>query len=397
MKVLHVISSLAPRAGGPTRVLQQLARVQAAAGMQVTICTSNADNPSGTLPVPTDQPLREHGVTLCYHRIQFAPLLVSLPMARWLHQHIGEFDIVHIHGLYRFPPSYAAWYANRRGIPYLIRPHGGLDPYLHQQSSVSVRLKRLYERLIDLPNLHHADAIQFTTRQEQQLTKPLQLRAPAIIVPNGLDWSDFAELPARGAFRARLGLSAETPLLLFLGRINFKKGLDLLIPAFARLQKTIKEATLAIVGPDNEGLGVEVRRWCQQAGVQDRVHFSEHLPAEQVRQAYRDADLFVLPSYTENFGMTVIEAMACECPVVISDQVNICEDIRQAQVGRVVSLDAGEIGDTLREMLANPAATREMATRGRAHVRKHYTWDTVSGQLTGEYERLLQRHALRHH
>lgn len=394
MKILHVISSLAPRAGGPTRVLQQLARVQAAAGLEVTICTSNADNPSGTLDVPTDQPVHEQGVTIWYHRIQFAPLLVSLPMARWLQHHIGEFDIIHVHGLYRFPPSFAAWYAGRRGMPYLIRPHGGLDPYLHQQSSVSVRLKRLYEHLIDLPNLNRADAIQFTTRQEQQLTAPLQLQAPAIIAPNGLDWSEYAQLPERGVFRRRLGLPADTPLLLFLGRINFKKGLDLLIPAFARLQKNLPNAALAIVGPDNEGLGTEVRRWCHQNGVQDQVHFSEHLPAEQVRQAYRDADLFVLPSYTENFGMTVIEAMASECPVLISDQVNICDDIERARAGRVVALDIDTISAAMLDLLTHRAETREMATRGRNHVREHYAWDIVSGQLSREYQRLLQRHAL---
>ena len=364
--------------------------------MQITICTTHADHPSGTLDVPTDQPLLEHGVTLYYHRIQFEPLLVSIPMARWLRQHISEFDIVHIHGLYRFPPSYAAWYARRRSIPYLIRPHGGLATYLHQQSRVNIHLKRLYERLIDLPNLNHADAIQFSAPQEAEQAAHLQLQAPPIFIANGLDWNEYRQLPEAGRFRARYHIPASAPLLLFVGRINFVKGLDLLIPAFANLLKEVDDAILAIVGPDNDCHIADVQQQCQEARIDHRVLFSGHLPAAQVHQAYRDANLFILPSYTENFGMTVIEAMACECPVLISDQVNISDDIRRAQAGRVVSLNISAISEAMLELLNAPAATQKMATRGRAYVRQHYAWDSVNGQLSMAYQRLLQQHALHH-
>ena len=395
MKVLHVISSLAPRAGGPTRVLQQLARIQVEQGLDVTICTTNADNPSGTLTVPSNQPLQEHGVTVWYHNIQFAPLLVSIPLARWLREHISEFDIIHVHGLYRFPPSYAGWLAGRRNIPYLIRPHGGLDPYLHQQSSVSIRAKRWYEQHIDLPNLNRAAAIQFSSPQEAERAAFLKLKAPPVFVPNGLDWDDYHQLAEAGAFRAGFDIPASAPLLLFVGRISFVKGLDLLIPAFAALLKHIDNAMLAIVGPDNEGLQSKLQQQCREAGVSDQVIFTGHLAPAQVRQAYRDADLFVLPSHSENFGMTVIEAMACECPVLISDRVNICDAVRDASAGRVVGLDITELGNAMVDLLTERASTQKMAATGREFVRQHYSWDSISGQLTSAYEQLLAQHANR--
>ena len=135
--------------------------------------------------------------------------------------------------------------------------------------------------------------------------------------------------PPRVTFASELRLNDQTPLVLFLGRINFKKGLDLLVPAFGRVVQKHPDARLAVVGPDNEGYGLKVRRWCEEQGIQDKVFFVDHLGFEKVKEAYVDADVFVLPSYTENFGLTVVEAMACGTPVVISDQVNIWREFRR--------------------------------------------------------------------
>lgn len=389
MKVLHVIISLAPHSGGPTTVLNALAAHQVRAGLEVTVCTTNTDNPAGTLDVPVGQPVCEGGVTKWYFPVQFAPLALSWPLKQWLDRHVVDFDVVHVHGLYRFPATYAAWRARRAGVAYLIRPHGNLDPFLYRQSSKSLVLKRLYERWFDLPNLHAASAIHYTAADEEARAAFLQLRAPGVVVANGLDLQDFATLPARGAFRKRLGLENDTPLVLFLGRLNFKKGLDLLVPAFARLVGQIPAAHLAIVGPDNEGLGREVRRWCREQGVERQVSFVDHLPPAEVREAYVDADVFALTSYTENFGMTVAEAMACGCPVVISDQVNIWREVDAAGAGRVVGLDAVAIADALHAVLTDPVAAHQMGLAGRRLVQEKYSWPVIVDELNGIYKALV--------
>ena len=146
------------------------------------------------------------------------------------------------------------------------------------------------------------------------------------MIPNGIDWERFRTLPPRGALRARWGLHDE-PVVLFLGRIHFKKGLDLLIPAFDRCDAGCRMAQLVIAGPENDDYGQKVRGWVRERGLDASVHFVGLLSGPDVVQAYVDADVFALPSYTENFGMTVAESMACALPVVISDQVNIHAEV----------------------------------------------------------------------
>ena len=238
MKILHVISTLSPRYGGPTTVLRSLSAAQVRRGHEVTICTTNLDYPDGILDVPTDRAVTENGVVVWYHRLDFRPMHVSWALARWLLQHITEYDVVHVHGLYRFPTTFAAAVARRRRVPYLICPHGSLDPFLYRRSRYSLPLKRLYERLFDLPNLNHAGAIQYTSDAEAERAAFLGLRAPWVVVPDGIAWTDFAEPPKPGGFRQRTGINAEEPLILFLGRLNFKKGLDLLVPAFAAVVRS---------------------------------------------------------------------------------------------------------------------------------------------------------------
>lgn len=391
IRVLHVISTLAPAAGGPTEVLKGLAPAQAEAGLQITICTTDADNPAARrLPADYFRSLYADPVALHVFPATHSSLLFSPPMARWLRRNIRMYDIVHVHGLYRFPPTYAAYQARRHAVPYIVRPHGALDPFLYGKSSRSVWLKRLYERLFDLPNLRGAGAIHYTTAEERERATFLGLEASSFVVPNGLDWKRYAALPRRGAMRTRWGLG-EAPMLLFLGRLHFKKGLDLLIPAFATLRRSVPEARLVIAGPDSSDYGKTVRTWVRERGLDEAVHFVGELRGSDVVQAYIDADLFVLPSYTENFGVAVAEAMACALPVVISDQVNIHAEVGAAGAGIVTPCDAKALGDALSTALGDCNYRQRMGRAGRRLVEERYTWPLVADALAKEYEGVIAR------
>ena len=390
MRVLHVVQALSRKFGGVQAMVLGLARAQADARMQVDILATNIEAPSGVLDVPLGLFVPYHCARIRYFPTQFRPLLVSTQFRRYTQAHLHEYDILHVHGLYRFPPTYAAYYARKHGIPYIIRPHGSLDPYLHDKSTRSVFLKRLYERRFDLPNLHAAGAIHYTAEEERERAAFLKLRAPTFVVPNGLDWARFASLPARGGFRARLGVG-EVPIVLFLSRVNFKKGLDLLVPAFADVRATFPDAVLAIVGPDNEGYGAKVRGWVAERGLQRCVYFVDMLAGDAVLEAYVDADVFALPSYTENFGIVVAEAMACQCPVVISDQVNIHGEVASADAGLVTRCDATEVANAVIALLGDRDRRKAMGARGRELVRRKWTWGAVAGQLEAEYSRVIGR------
>ncbi|MBU2850411.1 glycosyltransferase [Acidithiobacillus ferrivorans] len=395
MKVLHIIESFSPRYGGPVSVAMALACAQADLGHDVTVCTTNLDYPQGILRPPGRAAICDNRVQVLYFPAQFRPLTFSAQLRSFIKNNITTFDILHIHGLYRFPPTYAAYWARKQKIPYIVMPHGALDPYLYTKSSRSVWLKRFYERWFDLPNLHGAGAIHYTAEDERQRAAFLGLRAPSFIIPNGIDWGRYAQLPAWGAFRSALGLG-DAPLVLFLGRLHPKKGLDLLIPAFDTIRRRIAGAQLAIVGPENDSFGQQVRAWVSERGLTDSVHFIGHLDGVDVIQAYVDADVFVLPSYTENFGLTVVEAMACALPVVISDQVNIHAEVAQSGAGLVTRCDTAEVAEAVIGLLEDPERRDVMGRAGREAAQTHYTWPNIVDALSRKYESVVRQSKTHH-
>jgi len=392
LRIVHVIQTLSPRFGGPATVLKSLAKEQSMVGHKVTILTTNLDYPKGVLPYKERNQIHGSLAEVKYlpSEIHFGSF--STGIVRALNQYIKQIDILHVWCLYRFPQTYSCYFARKNGLPYIIRPCGALEPFLYKQSAVSLPLKRIYEWCFEWPNLRKAAAINCVTEQEAKNLPRFISRKKVFVLGNGIDWDHYKELPPKGAFRNQIGLG-NTPLVLFLGRINVKKGLDLLVPAFARVLAKRPEVHLAIVGPDNDGYGAKVRQWCREQGVADKVFFVDHLGPEEVKQAYVDADVFVLSSYTENFGMTVVEAMACGCPVVISDQVNIWREVQDAGAGLVVGLDPSEISVAICQLLADKEIAKSMGTRGRVAAKERYAWPRIVDQITQIYRRLIAENA----
>ncbi|MDG4594416.1 MAG: glycosyltransferase [Candidatus Contendobacter sp.] len=391
MRILHVIETLSPRYGGPISVLKSLACQQARDGHDVTILTTNVDYPAGVLCSSGVGSIGEGLVHVIYCASEIHSLKLSISLARYLNIHAREFDIFHIHGLYRFPPTYAAYFARTRGIPYVIRPHGSLDPYLYQRSNKNLFLKRLWERWFDIPNLNGASAIHYTAEDERQLAAFLQLQAPSFVAPNGIEWNQFEILPKRGVFREIYQIK-DAPLVLFLGRLHHKKGLDILIPAFARVRWEMPGVRLVIVGPDNDGYLKQVNTWIRENNIEDSVTYVDFLAGTALMQAYVDADVFVLPSYTENFGMTVVESMACGLPVVISNHVNIYKDIEETGSGIVTNCDIEEVSRAIVSILKNPDKARDMGQKARRAAKKLYAWQGITDRLLKEYQAILDFH-----
>lgn len=391
LRILHVQASVAPNFGGPTTVLSGLTAAQAKKGHRVTVCTTNRDHPAvHRLASTVAKSLFSRNVEVLVFPVLLVSVLYSPAMAGWLRKHIREYDIVHIHGLYRFPLSYAAIQARKQGVPYIVRPCGTLDPYLHDKSARSLWLKRLYERFFSLPSLKNANAIHYTAQEERRRVAHLGLGTPSFVIPNGLDWSRFERLPIRGRFRNRYRLG-DAPLVLYLGRLHFKKGLDLLIPAFDKVLRGIPGARLAIVGAENDDYGARVREWVKEYSLEENVHFTGPLEGQDVLQAYVDSDVFVLPSYTENFGMTVIEAMACGLPVVISDQVNIHSDVQSVGAGFVTGCEVSEVADRVSSVLNCATQRQSMGQAGREATKERYAWSVIVDSLSEQYVSLIEK------
>ena len=390
MKILHVQQTLARRHGGPSTVLPQLAKAQTDAGHDVVIATTNADVPAGTYRDAGWDFIEGSSARVFYAPVQFHPLKFSLGLLKYLWTSVRDFDVVHIHGVYRFPTTAAAFMCRWFKVPYIIRPHGTLDPYASNRSaSGKLWIKRLYRRWFVVPSLNAASSIHYTAEREKERARFLNLRSPSFIVPNGLDSDIYQSQPERGRLRERWGID-DAPLVLFLGRLDAIKGLDLLVQAFDRVRRSEPNAHLVIAGPDNNGYGQEVRRWVSEHCLDKNVHIVGPLQGADVKQAFVDADIFVLISRTENFGVTVVEAMACGLPVVISDQVGIHPEVSANGAGLTTSCDAVEAANALTLLLGDPTRRSAMGQAGRELAEAHYSWPEIVKALDGRYEAIIR-------
>jgi glycosyltransferase involved in cell wall biosynthesis len=249
--------------------------------------------------------------------------------------------------------------------------------------------KAVYNFVIEKRNLDEAAAIHYTTQEEMALAhKALRIRAPGVVVPLGVDLDEYATLPPRGTLRACFPEIGDKRIILFLGRLNFTKGLDVLSRAYGRVVRQRTDVHLVIAGPDEDGYGRKVRAWLTEGGVLDRVTFTGMLIGQEKLAAFADADVFVLPSYTENFGMAVVEALACGLPVVISNKVNIWREIAQAEAGLVVNCDSGELAEALLKIMDDTEGLKKLGAHGKILVQERFTWDSVANQMLQVYQTL---------
>jgi len=382
MRILHLITSISPVIGGPAMAMRGLGRAQVSAGMDVTIVATWMDE----LSLKTAEEFRAAGMKVHLLGPAKGPLSAHPQLARTVQQAMEQAQVCHIHGLWENIQHFGARAAVARGVPYIIRPCGMLDPWSLRQSKWK---KRLYMAWRLRRDLQQAAALHFTAAAERDLTQPLKLSAPAIVEPNGVDLKEFENLPPRGTFRARYPAIGDRPMVLFLSRVHPKKGLDLLVRALAR--SSHREAMLVIAGPDWANHTAEIQQLVQSLGLSDRVIFTGMLHGCQRIEAMVDADLFALTSHSENFGVAVVEALAAGTPVVISDQVNIYQEIAAAGVGAAVSLDVPTITQTLDRWVGDAALRQSAAEKCRAFVWKHYDWNQIALRWADHYARLTDR------
>lgn len=382
MRILHLCTSIDPQTGGPANVLAGLAPVQATRGHDVRIIT--ADHPARVGAV-IDR-LRDMGPQATAHGPPRGPMALGPGVLRATKAALLEgTDILHIHGLWQATPHTGARLARRHGKSYVIQPHGMLDPWSLQQGRVK---KRVFLALIGRRDLNCAAALQYTTQTERELVAPMKLRPRPFVIPNGVDWSEFDPLPEPGRFRAAHDIG-DRPLIVFLSRLHYKKGLDLLLPAFA--QANLGPATtMALIGPGEPNYVKSLKRTAQCLGIADRITFPGMLSGQSRIEALVDADLVVLPSYQENFGIVVIEALAAATPVLISDQVNICREVEGAGVGTVSPCETQALSDRLGELLRHRPSLRARGAAGREWVRRTFRWDAIAAQVDDMYDAIVR-------
>ncbi|MBX6314386.1 MAG: glycosyltransferase, partial [Isosphaeraceae bacterium] len=290
-------------------------------------------------------------------------------------------EVVHMHGLWQGHTRRGAREARRAGVPYLIAAHGMVEPWALRHKALK---KRVYTALIEGKNLRRASCLHALTRPEIGHLRAIAPRTPVCLVPNGVDLRLFEDLPGRAALEEEYPELAGRFLLLFLGRLHVKKGLDLLASALAALRDDHPGLHLLLAGPDDGALGPFLDA-VSALGGRDRITVLGHVAGEQARRLWGAADAFILPSYSEGFSMAVLEALACRLPTVITTACHFPE-LAAAEGGIVVAPTAEGVTQGLRDLLERSAAERAaLGGRGRALVATRYTWDRQATRLVEVY------------
>jgi glycosyltransferase involved in cell wall biosynthesis len=382
MRVLHVIPSIGLARGGPSVVVRTLAQAQAEQGIQVHIAATDDDGPARR-SVPHQSPYTECNVTYWIFPRQTRYYLFSLPLTRWLRKHVSEYDVVHIHALFSYSSVAAAFAASMAGVPYVVRPLGTLSAW--SMKNRRRWIKRLSFRLIESHILRAAAAVHFTSRQESTEAQNLGIPHHGVIIPNpvALESVKPREISAKRA-------SEQSQVVLFLSRLDPKKGLDLLLPAFAEVRTRFPEAVLVIAGDGEPAFVAALKQQAQSLGLDSAVSWAGFLQGEPKNAALEDADVFILPSYSENFGVSVVEAMAVGLPVVVSDQVGIHQEIEAAQAGLVSTCDVQSLARVLIEILGNQLRRNEMGENA-AKLAQTFAPEIVAQQLQALYATICQK------
>jgi glycosyltransferase involved in cell wall biosynthesis len=333
----------------------------------------DSDVPLGT-PVDIDRVKVWYFPSKHLRRLYYAPSLLKTLLLK-----LNTFDLVHLHSVFLWPTWAAARVARKGKTPYIISPRGMLVQHLIKRKSFLV--KTAWIRLIEKNNIENAAAIHVTSQTEADELKRFRFRLPKVVyVPNGVD------IPHSGTEDDISPLVKEVidkkPYLLFIGRINWKKGLDRLIPAIA----LIKDVKLVIAGNDEEGYQPGLENLATSSGVRNRIIFAGPAYGNDKAALLKNASIVVLPSYSENFGNSVFEAMAVGCPVIVTPEVGAAEIVAKTDAGLVLSGHPEVLSRGIQELLSNSQLMKEMGARGRQAVRGEFTWDVLARQMENIYQ-----------
>ncbi|MEG4942026.1 hormogonium polysaccharide biosynthesis glycosyltransferase HpsP [Microcoleus sp. F4-D5] len=388
MRILQIIPSISLVYGGPSQMVLGLSAALAFRGIDVTIITTDSNGDIGQYPldVPLNQPIKQNGYQIIYFRCSpFRRYKFSLSLLQWLNANAQQFDLAHIHALFSPVTTFAATIARCHRLPYIIRPCGMLDPADLQKKK---RLKQIYATLLERPNLAGAAAIHFTSKEEAKISERFGLGSTGkipvprdLVIPLGV---------TGGLFSKRLPKS-QVPIILFMSRIEPKKGLDLLIPALESILGLGIEFHFILAGsnPQNADYETQIKVQIQNSSLAKYTTITGFVSGDFKLELLTKADLFVLPSYYENFGIAVAEAMAAGVPVAISDRIHIAEDIQQAEAGWVEPLEVGAIANSIKSALLNPEERQRRGLNGKEYAKKHYNWEAIAQQTIDAYQQIL--------
>jgi len=382
MKITHVIPYMHPAAGGPPVVVDRLSRELAARGHQLQVLTTDLFG-GRDRAWTTDEP-RPYGLNV-FSAIGGGAYGFSTRFWKEIRGSVRSSDVVHIHTLWTFVSLAAARACRDARVPFLVMPHGMLDPHSVRRGWLK---KQCYGRLIEWPLLRRARGVCYTHTEEERLAAMTCARLPrGYIVELGAESPpNCPRADLRDEFLMRYPQLRGRMVVLFLGRLHSKKGLDLLIPAFDRVRWQHPEPHLLLVGAGEPAYVESIRDDVVRRDLEDRVTFTGALYGRDKWAAMAASNLFVLPSYQENFALAAVDAIRSGLPVLLSRRVNLWKDVVDAGAGRDCETDVDSLAEILCDCLSDSDWRQAATQAGERLLSTRFNWSTAAARLETIYE-----------
>lgn len=384
LRVLHVIPSVSLSHGGPSYAIRSIETALGRLGIQVETATTTDAGQGHRLSRTTATRLLEDDAHRWYFTKRTEFYKVAPGFALWMIGRVHQYDVVHIHALFSFTSTVAAWMARARGVPYVVRPLGVLAPY--GMSRRRPWLKRLSFKLVEAPILRHAAAIHFTSAAERDEALDLGVAFRSAVIPLAV----AANTTGGQASRA---LSLLTPpatglRVLFLSRLDPKKNLEGLIRAVALLTRDGAQMTVLIAGAGTPAYTAQLHSLAITERVSEHIRWLGNVDGAAKADLFAAADVFVLPSHSENFGIAVAEALASGLPCVVGRGVALAQQVQQAGAGLATDPDPLSISKAIAALLGSPTQRLAMSQAARRLAHDEFSAATMAIRLATLYEDL---------
>ncbi|MDZ8079512.1 MAG: glycosyltransferase [Nostoc sp. DcaGUA01] len=393
MKILHVIPSITKVRGGTSQAVLDMVKALQIINVNAEIATTNDDG-DNLLDVPLGKRIQYNHVPVWFfHR--FSPNIKAVreyaftgELTQWLWQNISQYELLHIHALFSYPSTIAMAIARIKNVPYIVTPHGLLCEWSLQQST---RKKQTYLRLIEQANLDSSQTIHFTSEKEQQEVSLLGLHKPNFVLPLGISLPSKIS-DARQRLRQQFNIPQDEPVILFLSRLHYKKGLEYVIPALSKL--THHRFTFILAGNGTPDYEAQIESLLVKSGLRDRTLVVGFVEGQTKDILMQGSDLFVLTSHSENFAVSVLESLAVGVPVLVTPGVALASVVKQNQLGYVPDLDIAAIAQALEHYFNNTQTAQKMGERARQLISEKYTLEKTALQMQQIYQTVLQKEFL---
>lgn len=384
MRILIFTPYIGANYGGIGKAVEGIAGGLANQNINVDVITTDANNLEKIL-TPLNIWTNENKYRIryfpCWHKNDF---VWSWQLIYWLICNLHKYDLVHTHTVFAPIVSLINFLCHIKRIPYVVTPHGMLEPWA---LSYKAGKKRFYYNFIEKKILQRASAVHVIANLEAKNVKSLGFNHLAI-VNNGIYRHEFTTLPDAEVFYQQFPATRNKHVILFLGRIDPKKGLDLLASAFAQVKSKFSNAHLVVAGPNSIGYLTTVQNYFAQAGCKDAVTYTGMLTGTLKYAALAAANLYVAPSYSEGFSISILEAMAAGKPSIITTGCNFPE-AAHAKAAYIVDININAVANALIECLNYPEQAQKIGARARELIMQNYTWESAAQKLVEVYKTIL--------